>query len=219
MGTFFAGLVICSKLNSFGSGSTAWTYYVGIGVCCLSMVASGIELIVVRTLSTHLKMNALEAIMNMSLPASLLLLLPVFFFSHSVSWPSAPHMTDWQVIEKVWATSKLGVALGVLSGIFATLYNVMLYTLSSNFQAHVISMAGNFNKVALMFLSIYLGMEILPHRPWGEVMIAGIAGNGVAFMVMGMLKAQESKPEAPAKDIKDIKDIKDKLEKSEKAGH
>ncbi|CAE7026346.1 erh [Symbiodinium natans] len=193
IGTFFAGMVICSKLQSFSSTSSAWTYYVGIGVCCLSMIASGIELIVVRTLSTHLKMNALEAIMNMSLPASILLLVPVFFFRHTVSWPSAPHMTDWEVVEKVWQTSKLGIALGVLSGLFATLYNVMLYTLSSNFQAHVISMAGNFNKVALMFLSIYLGMELLPHRPWGEVMIAGIAGNGVAFMVMGLLKAQEVK--------------------------
>jgi len=193
LGTFFAGLVICSKLQSFASTSSASNYYVGIGVCCLSMVASGIELIVVRTLSSHLKMNALEAIMNMSLPASLLLLLPVFFFRHSVSWPVSPHLTDWEVMQTVWRTSKLGVALGVLSGFFATLYNVMLYTLSSSFQSHVISMAGNFNKVALMFLSIYLGMELLPDRPWGEVMIAGIAGNGVAFMVMGILKSQETK--------------------------
>ncbi|CAE7258862.1 erh [Symbiodinium microadriaticum] len=198
VGTFFAGLVICSKLQSFASASSASNYYVGIGVCCLSMVASGIELIVVRTLSSHLKMNALEAIMNMSLPASLLLLLPVFFFRHSVSWPVSPHLTDWEVMKTVWRTSKLGIALGVLSGFFATLYNVMLYTLSSSFQSHVISMAGNFNKVALMFLSIYLGMELLPDRPWGEVMIAGIAGNGVAFMVMGILKSQEAKAQETA---------------------
>ncbi|CAE7601436.1 erh [Symbiodinium sp. CCMP2456] len=204
VGTFFAGLVICSKLQSFASGSAS-NYYVGIGVCCLSMVASGIELIVVRTLSSHLKMNALEAIMNMSLPASLLLLLPVFFFRHSVSWPVSPHLTDWEVMEMVWRTSKLGVALGVLSGFFATLYNVMLYTLSSSFQSHVISMAGNFNKVALMFLSIYLGMELLPHRPWGEVMIAGIAGNGVAFMVMGILKSQEAKAQETATSAANVK--------------
>eukprot|EP00439_Symbiodinium_sp_Y106_P046321 s5309_g5.t3 len=191
LGTFFAGLVVCSKLTSFSSSGSAWTYYVGIGVCCLSMIASGIELIVVRTLSTQLKMNALEAILNMSLPASLLLLLPVFFFRHSVSWPGSSAMTDWQVLQQVWQTSKLGIGLGVLSGIFATLYNVMLYTLSSKFQSHVISMAGNFNKIALMFLSIYLGLEYLPKRPWSEVMIAGIVGNGLAFMIMGLLKARE----------------------------
>ncbi|CAE7855172.1 unnamed protein product [Symbiodinium sp. KB8] len=191
LGTFFAGLVVCSKLTSFSSSGSAWTYYVGIGVCCLSMIASGIELIVVRTLSTQLKMNALEAILNMSLPASLLLLLPVFFFRHSVSWPGSSPMTDWQVLQQVWQTSKLGIGLGVLSGVFATLYNVMLYTLSSKFQSHVISMAGNFNKIALMFLSIYLGLEYLPERPWSEVMIAGILGNGLAFMIMGLLKARE----------------------------
>jgi len=203
LGTFFAGLVVCSKLTSFASSGSTWTYYVGIGVCCLSMIASGIELIVVRTLSTQLKMNALEAILNMSLPASLLLLLPAFFFRHSVSWPGSSPLTDWQVLQQVWQTSKLGIGLGVLSGIFATLYNVMLYTLSSKFQSHVISMAGNFNKIALMFLSIYLGLEYLPKRPWASVMIAGILGNGLAFMVMGLLKASEvpvPKPE-PAPEV------------------
>ena len=33
-------------------------------------------------------------------------------------------------------------------------------------------------KVALMFLSIYLGMELLPDRPWGEVRSSFFASKG-----------------------------------------
>ncbi|CAJ1426642.1 unnamed protein product [Effrenium voratum] len=191
LGTAFALLVVLSKMSDFPE-SQKRNFYVGIIVCCLSMVASGCELIVVRVLSNHLKLNALEAILNMSLPAAGLLILPTMFFRHSVGWPNKPPMTDWEVMSTVWKTSHMGIVLGLLSGIFATLYNVMLYTLSGAFQSHMISMAANFNKIALMFLSVYLGLELMPEKPWRYLMISGILGNALIFLGMGILKAQEA---------------------------
>merc|ERR1712056_49484 len=87
--------------------------------------------------------------------------------------------------------------MGVLSGVFSFLYNIIQFTIVQTLSPSATAFGGNFNKAALIFLS-YLFMDPLPQNIWGVIIMAAVIGNIAAFSAYTyiLIKAKEDAKKA-----------------------
>merc|ERR1719436_1262281 len=98
-------------------------------------------------------------------------------------------MTDWQVMQQVMNINPVLLGLAALSGVFAVVYNTLQYTMVKELSATHTAFAGNFNKAATIVLSLMLGLETLPQRPWGSVTVFSIVGGISSFTAYSLVRA------------------------------
>lgn len=187
-GVLCAGLAVLAQSGFVGREHMA----MGVSICVLSLFAAALNLVIAGLLGTHLHLNALDSLWYMTVPATLFLLPMVFLMPHSVNWPHAGMMTDWQVIEKAFALNPHAVGLVVVSGgVIAVGYNWLQFTVVQTLSPPMTAFAGNFNKAACISFSMLLGLEALPGGRWSAVLLFALAGNVAAFTGYNLAAAKQ----------------------------
>mmetsp|Transcript_97540 Transcript_97540/g.262044 ORF Transcript_97540/g.262044 Transcript_97540/m.262044 type:complete len:451 (-) Transcript_97540:251-1603(-) len=172
--------------NAADSSHLVW----GGCICLFSLFSASMELALAGMLGSGLGLNPIDTTFYMAIPVALLLAAPVFFVPHPVAWSAHGLMTDFQILKEVIELSPGTFGLALFSGVFAMVYNILLYNIVQTLSPAFSAFTSNFNKAATIALSVLLGFEVLPGAPWGMVQVFGIAGNMVAFTVYGLYKVR-----------------------------
>merc|ERR1719245_2090054 len=104
-------------------------FALGLILCFSSLVSSSAELIIVSIMGKGMKFNPLDAILYMSLPVAAILVLPILLLQHPVIYPGHLPSTDWGILKEVWELNRYVLLLVLLSGVFAFIYNLLLYNM------------------------------------------------------------------------------------------
>ncbi|CAE8645415.1 unnamed protein product [Polarella glacialis] len=193
-GVFFAALATLAKSESTHSSTSESKHLVlGVMMCALSDVAAGINLILAGLFGTYLDppLNPMDTIFYMAVPCAMFLVPASFFVLHPVDWPGVGSITDYEVYQKVMELSPMTMCYVLVSGVLASGYNILQYTVVQQLSPSHAAFAGNFNKAATIMLSICLGLERLPGGIWSTVMVGAILGNIAAFTGYSLLKQSE----------------------------
>jgi hypothetical protein len=183
LGVIFAVLVVISKYahkKPLGSNDNI-SDTLGLALCICSLVFSSMELIIVVILGKGFRLNSIDSLLYMAIPVVVMLLLPCYLIKHPVAYPGHGAATDFSVLAEVAHLSPGTVMLVMLSGLWALIYNLLLYNIVSGLSPYFASFAANFNKVAAIGLSLLLGLESLPAGHWGCLMCVGVVGNIACF--------------------------------------
>merc|ERR1712037_1074090 len=96
--------------------------------------------------------------------------------------------------------------LFVLSGIFSFAYNIIQFTIVHTLSPSATAFGGNFNKAALVFLTLllpFLQVHALPKFPYNMVIWMAVIGNVAAFSFysyLQILAKQKQKEESEQKE-------------------
>merc|ERR1719215_2257336 len=105
----------------------------------------------------------------------------------------AETMTDFEIIKITWAYSKSTIWLLGLSGVFSFMYNIVQFTIVHTLSPSATAFGGNFNKAALIFLTLllpFLRVHDLPGPPYIQVIWAAVIINIGAFSYYSYLQIQ-----------------------------
>jgi len=155
-----------------------------LGVMCAvaSIFSGAFNMVLAGVLGTTMKLNPLDTVCYMALPAGLFLLFPAMLIPHPMGkWPGFPSMTDWEVLLEVVNRNPWALTPVFFSGVLALVYNTLQYTLVHKLSATYATFAGNFNKAATVALSLILGLESLPPGHYGRIYLMAVVGNIAAF--------------------------------------
>lgn len=192
MGVGCAGLATYAKSAGSESSGESAELVLGVIVCVASIFSGALNMVLAGVLGSEMKLNPLDTTCYMSLPASLLLLVPALVVSHPMgTWPGFPSMTDWEVLREVVARNPYALVPVLFSGVLSFVYNILQYTLVHKLSAAYAAFAGNFNKAATVALSLLCGMEAVPSGQWGFIFIGAVVGNIAAFTAFSSLKVKK----------------------------
>merc|ERR1712032_488126 len=95
--------------------------------------------------------------------------------------------------------------LFVLSGIFSFIYNIIQFTIVHTLSPSATAFGGNFNKAALVFLTLllpFLQVHALPPFPYNLVIWLAVLGNVAAFSFYSYLQilAKQKQKESEQKE-------------------
>jgi len=155
----------------------------GVIVCVISLFSGSINLALAGVLGTSIKLNSLDTTVYNAIPATILLLGPIFLYPHPVNWPDHGPMTDWSIFNIVLEKSPGTVGLAALSGALSLAYNTLQYGIVQMLTATHVAFAGNFNKAVTIPLALLVGLETLPPGKWGMIMLFACFGSIGAFAV------------------------------------
>jgi len=175
-----------SLTNTADSNNLIW----GGCICLFSLFSASMELALAGLLGSGLGLNPIDTTFYMAVPVALLLITPIFLVPHPIAWAGHGAMTDFQILKEVIELSPGTFGLAVFSGVFAMVYNILLYNIVQTLSPAFSAFTSNFNKAATIALSVFLGFEVLPSAPWGMVQVLGIGGNMVAFTAYGLYKSR-----------------------------
>merc|ERR1712232_184419 len=142
----------------------------------------------------------------MSVPATLFLLPIATFIKKPVPgmWPQvfgAPVASDYQILLQVYSLSPHTFFLFVLSGVFSFGYNIIQFSIVHALSPSATAFGGNFNKAALVFLTLllpFMQVHALPGAPYIYVIWAAVIGNVVAFSFYSYLQILDKQKNAAA---------------------
>merc|ERR1712117_559155 len=89
--------------------------------------------------------------------------------------------------------------LFVLSGVFSFAYNIIQFSIVHTLSPSATAFGGNFNKAALVFLTLllpFLQVHSLPPPPWNIIIWAAVIGNVAAFSYYSFLQIQAKQKKA-----------------------
>merc|ERR1719320_2288796 len=116
-------------------------------------------------------------------------------------------MSDYEILAGTWDLNKTTMALFVLSGVFSFAYNIIQFTIVHTLSPSATAFGGNFNKAALVFLTLllpFLQVHKLPGYPCNLVIWMAVIGNVAAFSFYSYLQIL-AKQEKAAKEEKEQK--------------
>merc|ERR1719497_79858 len=98
--------------------------------------------------------------------------------------------------------------LFILSGFFSFAYNIIQFKIVHELSPSATAFGGNFNKAALVFLTLllpFLQVHSLPPAPWNIIIWAAVIGNVAAFSYYSYLQilAKQKKAADEAAKAKD----------------
>merc|ERR1712061_584651 len=112
----------------------------------------------------------------------MVMLVPALTARHPMDhWPGFQPMTDWEVFLEILARKPSAMAWIGISGVLAFAYNYLQYSIVHKLSATFASFAGNFNKAAIVALSLVFGLESVPPGGYGKLFVVGVVGNILAF--------------------------------------
>jgi len=139
----------------------------------------------------------------MAIPATLFLLPIAVFVQKPVpgEWGKVfnqTEMTDYQILAGTWQVNKVTIMWLLLSGVFSFIYNIIQFSIVHNLSPSATAFGGNFNKAALVFLTLilpFLRVHDLPDAPWFYVIWLSVICNIAAFSAYSYIQIQAKEAE------------------------
>merc|ERR1719410_1024209 len=181
----------------------------GVIVCILSLLCGSVNLALAGVLG-EMKMSVYDTVAYMSIPA-FLFLIPFCLVKKSVpgQWPHVLQMETASDFDILMMTAKVAPStfeLFILSSFFSFAYNIIQFTIVHTLSPSATAFGGNFNKAALVFLTLllpFLQVHELPNPPWNLVIWLAVLGNVAAFSFysyLQILAKQKQKEESEQKE-------------------
>merc|ERR1712242_691167 len=139
----------------------------------------------------------------MSLPA-FVFLIPFCLIPKPVpgAWPDVfgfDKASDFDILRKVAVISPKTFWLFALSGIFSFAYNIIQFSIVHTLSPSATAFGGNFNKAALVFLTLllpFLQVHALPPFPYNLVIWLAVLGSVAAFSAYSYLQILAKREQA-----------------------
>merc|ERR1719510_2295892 len=196
-GVFCAGLFTYAKIMGSGGAASkdAGNMVLGVVMCIASLLCGSLNLALAGVLG-ETKLNVYDTVAYMALPATVFLAPIALFLQKPVpgEWGTVfnkTHMTDFEVLRGTWALNKTTMMWLLLSGVFSFIYNIIQFTIVHTLSPSATAFGGNFNKAALVFLTLclpFLQVHKLPGYPCNLVIWLCVIGNVAAFSFYSYLQ-------------------------------
>merc|ERR1712187_379699 len=216
LGVVCAGVFTMARiLGSASSGHGSSNMILGVLMCIASLLCGSLNLALAGVLG-ETKLNVYDTVAYMAIPATLFLMPIALFVQKPVpgEWPKVfgvSHMSDFEILQGVWALNNRTMAWLVLSGVFSFGYNIIQFSIVHTLSPSATAFGGNFNKAALIFLTLllpFLRVHELPGPPYIQVIWGAVSINIMAFSYYSYLQIQ-AKNEAAAKTPKILEEDSD----------
>jgi len=198
-GVFCACAFTWAKIEGSGGGhkkgaSEQGKQIMGVVMCVLSLLCGSVNLALAGVLG-EMKLSVYDTVAYMSIPA-FLFLIPVCLIKKPVpgEWPQVLGMetaSDFDILMMTRNIAPSTFELFVLSGFFSFAYNIIQFTIVHTLSPSATAFGGNFNKAALVFLTLllpFLQVHSLPDAPWNYIIWAAVIGNVAAFSYYSYLQ-------------------------------
>lgn len=199
-----------------GSGDQG-SQVLGVFVCIISLLCGSVNLALAGVLG-EMKMSVYDTVAYMSIPA-FLFLIPFCLVKKPVpgEWPQVlgvEKASDFDILMMTANIAPSTFELFVLSGFFSFAYNIIQFSIVHTLSPSATAFGGNFNKAALVFLTLllpFLQVHKLPNPPWNYIIWAAVIGNVAAFSYYSYLQMQAKQKKAAEEAAKMKNDaLKDK---------
>jgi len=208
-GVFCAGAFTTAKImGSSASHHSGSNQVLGVVMCICSLLCGSLNLALAGVLG-EMKLSVYDTVAYMSMPA-FMFLIPFCLIPKPVpgAWPKIfgfSRASDFDILRTVAQISPKTFWLFALSGIFSFAYNVIQFSIVHTLSPSATAFGGNFNKAALVFLTLilpFLQVHKLPGAPYIYWIWAAVLGNVAAFSAYSYLqilaKRQKAAEEAKA---------------------
>merc|ERR1719189_770168 len=194
-GVFCAsGFTVAKILGSPGNNHEGSNEVLGCIMCIASLLCGSVNLALAGVLG-EMKLSVYDTVAYMSVPA-FLFLLPFCLIQKPVPgmWPqmlNKPTASDFEILMWTSTNAPNTFELFVLSGIFSFIYNIIQFTIVHTLSPSATAFGGNFNKAALVFLTLllpFLQVHALPAWPYNLVIWMAVIGNVAAFSFYSYLQ-------------------------------
>merc|ERR1719433_1993052 len=211
-GVFCASAFTITKINCTGHGvHQGSNQALGAVMCIASLLCGSVNLALAGVLG-EMKMSVYDTVAYMSVPA-FIFLLPFCLIQKPVpgSWPAVLNKesaSDFEILQWTYSNASSTFELFVLSGVFSFIYNIIQFTIVHTLSPSATAFGGNFNKAALVFLTLllpFLQVHALPKWPYIGVIWLAVIGNVAAFSYYSYLQilAKRQKEEEEKSKVED----------------
>merc|ERR1719356_232556 len=174
----------------------------GVIVCILSLLCGSVNLALAGVLG-EMKLSVYDTVAYMSVPA-FLFLIPFCLIKKPVpgEWPQVLQMdtaSDFDILMMTRNIAPSTFELFVLSGFFSFAYYIIQFSIVHTLSPSATAFGGNFNKAALVFLTLilpFLQVHKLPGAPYIFWIWAAVIGNVAAFSYYSYLQILDKKAKA-----------------------
>eukprot|EP00419_Tripos_fusus_P079889 CAMPEP_0172940938 /NCGR_PEP_ID=MMETSP1075-20121228/224290_1 /TAXON_ID=2916 /ORGANISM="Ceratium fusus, Strain PA161109" /LENGTH=476 /DNA_ID=CAMNT_0013802347 /DNA_START=6 /DNA_END=1437 /DNA_ORIENTATION=- len=207
LGVLCAVAFTCAKIDGSPKKQHEGSNQVlGCIMCIASLLCGSVNLALAGVLG-QMKLSVYDTVAYMSIPA-FLFLLPFCLIQKPVpgDWPTVLNKTtasDFDILIWTYANASSTFELFVLSGIFSFVYNIIQFTIVHTLSPSATAFGGNFNKAALVFLTLllpFLQVHKLPGWPYNFVIWCAVLGNVAAFSFYSYLQILARQSEAKEKE-------------------
>jgi len=209
-----AAFTIAKIMGSSSAGHSSSNMILGVVMCLASLLCGSLNLALAGVLG-EMKLSVYDTVAFMSVPAFIFLLPFVVFLQKPVpgEWPQVfgvETASDWEILVKVYYIAPSTFALFALSGVFSFLYNIIQFSIVHTLSPAATAFGGNFNKAALVFLTLvlpFLQVHELPGPPYIIVIWLSVLGNVAAFSAYSYIQFKEKQAkEQKAEEVKESVD-------------
>merc|ERR1712241_1392895 len=202
-GVLCAGAFTTAKImGSSSSHHSGSNQVLGVVMCICSLLCGSVNLALAGVLG-EMKMSVYDTVAYMSLPA-FTFLIPFCLIPKPVpgAWPEIfgfDRASDFDILRTVAQISPKTFWLFALSGIFSFAYNIIQFSIVHTLSPSATAFGGNFNKAALVFLTLllpFLQVHKLPGAPYIYWIWAAVLGNVAAFSAYSYLQILAKKQKA-----------------------
>jgi len=196
-GVFCAGLFTYAKIMGSGGAANkdASNMVLGVVMCIASLLCGSLNLALAGVLG-ETKLNVYDTVAYMALPATVFLAPIALFLPKQVpgEWYKVfgkHHLTDFEVLKGTWEHNKTTMMWLLLSGVFSFIYNIIQFSIVHTLSPSATAFGGNFNKAALVFLTLllpFLRVNDNPPSPWIEIIWLAVLCNIAAFSYYSYLQ-------------------------------
>jgi len=194
VGVFCACAFTVAKIKGGGKSHEGSNEILGCIMCILSLLCGSVNLALAGVLG-EMKLSVYDTVAYMSIPA-FLFLMPFCLIPKPVpgDWPQVlqkEKASDFDILMWTSSNAPSTFELFVLSGIFSFIYNIIQFTIVHTLSPSATAFGGNFNKAALVFLTLllpFLQVHALPKFPYNVVIWLAVIGNVAAFSFYSYLQ-------------------------------
>jgi len=202
-----AAFTVAKIMGSGGKGHSGSNQVLGVVMCIASLLCGSVNLALAGVLG-EMKLSVYDTVAYMSVPATLFLI-PFCLIQKPVpgQWPEVFGVntaSDYQILQKVAVLSPGTFFFFVLSGVFSFAYNIIQFSIVHTLSPSATAFGGNFNKAALVFLTLilpFLQVHKLPGAPYIYVIWAAVLGNVAAFSYYSYLQIVAKRATEEAKKL------------------
>merc|ERR1712032_774955 len=202
-GVLCAGAFTTAKImGSSASHHSGSNQVLGVVMCVCSLLCGSVNLALAGVLG-EMKLSVYDTVAYMSLPA-FIFLIPFCLIPKPVpgAWPKIfgfSRASDFDILRTVAQISPKTFWLFALSGIFSFAYNVIQFSIVHTLSPSATAFGGNFNKAALIFLTLvlpFLQVHKLPGMPYILVIWLAVIGNVAAFSAYAYIQILDRQQKA-----------------------
>jgi len=179
-------------------GHSGSEMFFGSVICVASLFCGSLNLALAGVLG-ETKLNVYDTVAYMAIPATIFLSPIILLVQKPVppAWQQVfgkDMMTDFEVLTGTWGLNKMTIFWLFMSGVFSFAYNIIQFSIVHALSPSMTAFGGNFNKAALVFLTLLLPFlrvhQENPEWPWNAVLWGAVILNIAAFSGYSYLQIQ-----------------------------